>query len=444
VIPSSISPHASQLHKEAIKRAILEHIERSEDRIVGTLQQLIRYPTVNPPGNEREHQEFVAAELRALGLEPRLVEAEPDRPNVIAVLPGGGTGPALLQYAGHADVVPPGDPTEWRYPPFGGEVHDGWIWGRGAVDHKAPIAASLAAVKAIVDCRIQLAGDIVFLVPVDEELGSRAGTRCLIKKGLLYGDMGIYGSAGFLDQILISCNGTLTFEITVYGGASHTGYPDSGISAIERARRLVLALQTMAFDKVNPFWSPEHTDRLSPTRTGSLTVTSINGGGPFNIVPSRCVVQGSRRLIPTETVAEAQSQIEDVLASLANADSGFVAELNVIDAVNGLNIPPDAPVVRVVQAAVRDLGLEPTLGGSSGGFDARWIVDALGIPMVSYGAGRNGPDGKLCIHAPNECISIENLVGMAKGFAMIMLHACGIVGESQPSTQGADISSIVC
>ena len=410
-----------------VRQAVLEHIERSEERIVGTLQQLIRYPTVNPPGNEGEHQEFVAAELRALGLEVQLVEAEPDRPNVVAVLPGAGTGPALLHYAGHADVVPAGDPTKWRYPPFGGEVHDGWIWGRGAVDHKAPVAASLIAVKAIVDCGIRLAGDIVFMVPVDEECGSHAGTRHLVKTGLLYGDMGIYGSAGFLDQILISCSGTLTFEITIHGRAAHSGYPGSGVNAIERASRLVLALQSMTFDKVNPFWNPEDTDRLSPTRTGTLTVTGITGGGEaFNVVPSECLVRGSRRLLPTETLAEAQGQIEDVLASLARDDPGFVAKLNVIDAVNGLNTPPNAPVVQVVQAAVRDLGLEPKLGGSSGGFDARWIVDALGIPMVSYGAGWNGPDGKLCLHAPNECISIENLVGMAKGFAMIMLRACGV------------------
>ena len=410
-----------------VKRAVLEHIERSQDRIVSTLQQLIRYPTVNPPGNEREHQEFVAAELRALGLEPRLVETEPGRPNVVAVLPGAGTGPALLHYAGHADVVPAGDPAEWSHPPFGGEVHNGWIWGRGAVDHKGPIAASLAAVRAIVDCGIRLAGDIVFMVPVDEERGSRAGTRYLLQTGLLYGDMGIYGSAGTLDQILLSCSGSLTFEITVHGKAAHSGRPGSGINAIEHASRLVLALQGMTFDKVNPFWDPECTDRLSPTRTGTLTVTGIAGGrDAFNVVPGSCLVRGSRRLTPAETPAEAQGQIEDVLASLTSDDPKFAAELNMINAVSGLNTPPDAPVVQAVQAAVRDLGLEPRLGGSAGGFDARWIVDALGIPMVSYGAGGNGPDGKLCIHTPNECMNIEDLVGMAKGFAMIMLNACGV------------------
>ena len=92
----------------------------------------------------------------------------------------------------------------------------------------------------------------------------------------------------------------------------------------------------------------------------------------------------------------------------------------------GINTPADAPLVHLVEGAVRDIGLEPVLDGCSGGFDARWIVQALGIPMVSYGAGWNGPDGNLCLHTPNECIQIDNLIGMAKGFAMILLRACGV------------------
>lgn len=415
--------------KEEVRKAILEQVERGQDYLVETLCRLIRFPTVNPPGNECDHQQFVAAELRALGLRPRLVEAESGRPNLVAVWPGVGGGSSLLHYAGHADVVSPGDLDLWLYPPFGGEVHDGWIWGRGAVDHKAPIAASLAAMRALCNAQVRLRGDVVFLVPVDEEHGSMAGTRYMVKSGLLYGDMGIYASAGFLDRIFIACAGTLNFEIRVHGQVSHSGYPDAGINAIEQASKLVLALQRMTFDKVNPFWDPSNTDRLSPLRTGTLTITPIQGGEAFNIVPGSCVVQGNRRLIPTETVDEARYQIESVLDGLRREDSNFAAELKVVDAVNGLNVPPDAPVVHLVQTVVKDLGLRPILQASSGGFDARWIVDALGIPMVSYGAGWNGPDGRLCIHAPNECIRVDDLVGMAKGFALIMLGACGLANS---------------
>ena len=407
-------------------QTLFDEIDRSSNYIIHTLRDLVRFPTVNPPGNELEHQHYLAEALRSLGLEPTFYEKEPGRPNLVAVLPGEGKGPSLLFYAGHADVVSEGDPTEWHYPPFAGVVEDGWIFGRGAVDHKAPIAATLGALRAIIQSGVKLAGDLVLMVPVDEERGSRAGTHYLLEKGVLYGDMGIYASAGFLEQVLIACSGSLTFEITVHGRRSHSGYPAAGINAIAQASKLVLALDRLTFDKVNPFWSPGDTDRLKPTRTGTLTVTTIQGGEALNVVPGQCVVRGSRRLIPVETLDEAKGQIEGVISDLAASDPDFTAEVKWLSGVHGINTPPDAPVVKVVEAAVRDLGLEPQIGGSSGGFDARWIVDALGIPFVSYGAGWNGPDGKLCLHAPNEGITIENLIGMSKAFAMIMVRACEV------------------
>ena len=409
-----------------LKNKIFAAIDGSQDRLVATLAALVGFPTVNPPGDEQAHQEYVAAELRALGFKPEFYTKENGRPNLVAVRKGSGGGRSLLHYAGHADVVAAGDEKLWPHPPFSGTVEDGWLYGRGAVDHKAPIAASLGALRALAECGVEFAGDLVFMVPVDEERGSTVGTKYLLEQDVLYGDMGIYASAGFLEQILISCSGTLTFEIDVIGRASHSGYPAAGINAIAKAARLVTALTEMKFEKVNPFWNPADTDRLKPSRTGTLTVAQIAGGGALNVVPGTCRVAGSRRLIPTETVDEAKRQIDELVERLKVEDSDFEAELRYPIGVHGINTPRDAEVVQVVEAAVRDLGLEPEIGGSSGGFDCRWITDALGIPFVSYGAGWNGPDGKLCLHAPNEAITIADLVGMAKGFAMIMSRACGV------------------
>lgn len=412
---------------DQIRERLLQRIERAQDETVATLQRLIQFPTVNPPGNEEAHQEYVADQLRELGLETHLLSAEAGRPNVVAILRGARGGRHLLHYAGHADVVDAGDPSDWRYPPFGGEVHDGWIWGRGAVDHKAPIAASLAALRALIACDVRLAGDVVVMVPVDEEQGSIAGTRFLLEQGVLYGDMGIYASAGFLDEILIACSGTLRFEVTVRGRASHSGYPQRGTNAVLMASRLVQALQEMRFEKVNPFWEPDASDKLRPTRTGTLTVTAIRGGGnAFNVVPDTCIVRGSRRLIPNETVAEGRVQIEEMVTRLTETVPGFHADVRFLVGVPGINTAPDDPVVDAVAGAVRDLGLQPQIGGSSGGFDARYIVQALGIPFVSYGAGWNGPDGGLCLHTANETITVENLMGMSKAYAMIMVRACGL------------------
>ena len=408
------------------RRAIFENILESQDHTIDTLQQLVRFQTVNPPGNEQEHQEYLAEKLSDLGLDVQMLEAERGRPNLVAIHKGNGGGRNLLHYAGHADVVDPGDKAEWDYDPFSGLIDDGWILGRGSVDHKGPIAASIGALSAIIECGIELAGDVVFTVPVDEERGSEVGTKYLLKHNALYGDMGIYASAGFLEQVLISCSGGLSFQIDVMGRSSHSGYPSAGVNAIRNAAELVIALQDMEFKKINPFWNPKDDDRLKPTRTGSLTIGEISGGEALNVVPGSCKLRGSRRLIPTETVDEAKQQIEAVVTEMVTGDPDFKAEIKYLSAVHGINTSRDEDVVKIVQEAVRDIGLEPEIGGSSGGFDARWIVDELGIPFVSYGAGWNGRDGKLCLHAPNECISIDNVLGMTKGFAMIMLRACGI------------------
>lgn len=413
--------------EQTLKACILEDISRAEPETVASLQRLVQFPSVNPPGNEAAHQQYLAAELEALGLSVSLVEREPGRPNLIAILKGTGGGKHLLHYAGHADVVTAGDESEWVYPPFGGELHNGWIYGRGAVDHKAPIAASLAALRALLANGVRLKGDLVFLVPVDEERGSYAGTKYLLSQGLLYGDMGIYASAGFLEQVLISCSGSVQFEIDVHGVTAHGGWSHKGINAIEKASKLVLALQSMQFTKVDPLWKPIHEQsRLSPSRTGSMTVTQIEARSPAGSVPDFCRIQGMRRLVPIETVDEAKAEIETVLNQLRADDPRFVAELRYISAVNGLNTSPDNPLVHHVSDAIRDIGLEPEIDGSSGGFDARHIVEALNIPFVSYGAGWNGPDGELCLHKPNEAITVDNLMGMARAYAMIMLRICGV------------------
>ncbi len=410
-----------------LKEKLFTYINERQDEVVGTLQQLVQYPTVNPPGNERDHQLYIASELESLGLDVQLIESVEGRPNVIGVLKGTGGGKNLLHYAGHADVVDAGDESKWHFPPFSGAVHDGWIYGRGSVDHKAPIAASLVALRALIESGIKLKGDLIFLVPVDEEKGSFVGTKYLLEQNKLYGDMGIYASAGFLPQILISCSGTVRFEVEIEGRTAHGGWSHHGINAIEKGSKLVLALQAMRFEKVNPHWSPEDdNDRLKPKRTGSLTVTMIQGGGAANVVPGNCIVRASRRLVPGETVAEAKEQIEAVLAQLAEDDSDFKASITYNAAVQGINTDINDPLVKHVSEAVRDIGLEPEIGGSSGGFDARWIAEKLDIPFVSYGAGWNGPDGKLCLHTENEAITIDNLMGMARAYAMIMLRICGL------------------
>jgi acetylornithine deacetylase len=239
--------------------------------------------------------------------------------------------------------------------------------------------------------------------------------------------------------VLISCSGSVRFEVIVRGKTAHGGWSHKGVNAIAQASKLVLALQSMQFDVVDPLWDAEKSehDRLSPARTGSLSVVQIEGSSPAGSVPDTCRIRASRRLVPSETVTEAKQQIEDLIDSLRQADPTFVAEINYTAAVNGMNTAPDDPLVGHVCEAVRDIGLTPEIGGSSGGFDARWIVDKLGIPFVSYGAGWNGPDGNLCLHVENEAITVDDLLGMARAYAMIMMRVCGVSDSSVSDKSGS-------
>ena len=142
------------------------------------LQRLIRFDTRNPPGGERECIAFVDELLTEAGLETTIVAAEPERPSLVARVPGAGDAPPLL-LQGHVDVVPTGG-QEWTRDPFGGELVDGWIWGRGALDMKAGVAMMLHAILRARAEDLRPAGDLVLAVLADEEDGGGMGARHLV------------------------------------------------------------------------------------------------------------------------------------------------------------------------------------------------------------------------------------------------------------------------
>ncbi|MBI3966672.1 MAG: M20 family metallopeptidase [Chloroflexi bacterium] len=407
-----------------VRERVLANVERRTDEMVRFLQELIRYPSTDPPGRERECSEHVARRLAELGLEPKLYECQPERPNVVAILKGTGGGMNLVYYGGHVDVVPEGDRDSWERDPFGGELVDGWIYGRGAADHKAPIAASITALAAILDEDIKLKGDLVYTVVVDEESGGEDGAGYLCREGLVYGDYGIYATLGKINQVKIGSKGPVQGLIRVQGKMAHGSAPWEAINPIEKAAKLVLALQSMKFEKSNPYWGEPNGVLGGPT--GVLSVTMIEAGVRVNVIPEFCDVSFDRRIIPEETPEEAIGQIQAVIDRLQAEDPDFKATIHKIHQADGaVFVHPDTEIVGVIKDAIRGIGLEPEIGCSAGSSDTRWFMKA-GIPMVAYGTGGYNPQGKLAIHAPNECISVAEVKQVAKAHALIMLGACGV------------------
>ena len=205
------------------------------------LRSLIRFDTVNPPGNERLAQEHLAAHLTKAGFECELLGAEPDRPNLVARLRGERDGPTLC-YLGHVDTVL-ADPADWTHDPWSGDLADGCIWGRGALDMKSQVAAEIAAAASLARSGWRPArGELLIVAVVDEETGGALGAewitqthpervRCdmLVNEGA--GCMFEYGGAR---RYGVCCaeKGVFRFSVTTGGVAGHASMPGMGENAL--------------------------------------------------------------------------------------------------------------------------------------------------------------------------------------------------------------------
>src|SRR5947209_8105813 len=159
---------------------VQDAIRAVTDEAVCHLQELIRLDTTNPPGNETAAAEYIAGVLRDGGYEPALIESAPGRGNVVARYPGTGRAAPLLIY-GHTDVVT-AEPKHWTHAPFSGDVSDGCIWGRGALDMKSLVAQELMIMLLLKRSGVRLDRDVIFAAPADEEAGGAAGRGLLVRE----------------------------------------------------------------------------------------------------------------------------------------------------------------------------------------------------------------------------------------------------------------------
>ena len=157
------------------------------EQAIEHLQRLIQIKTVNPPGNEKPAVEYLAEVLRKEGVEPEIFEPAPGRANLVARLKGRGEKPPIL-IDGHLDVVPAEPESAWKYPPFSGELAEGYIWGRGALDMKQAVVANLMAILVIKKAGNQPRRDLIFTAVADEEAGGKYGAQWLVEnqRTLLY------------------------------------------------------------------------------------------------------------------------------------------------------------------------------------------------------------------------------------------------------------------
>jgi succinyl-diaminopimelate desuccinylase len=426
-------------------QAILDSVDECHDEIVRLLQEFIRIPTLNPPGEAYEDfVDFMGGVLEDLGYEvdvlrvpeDRLEELAPHakglpRPNLVAKLEGAGQG-ARVHLNGHYDVVPVGN--DWSRDPFGGELEDGIIYGRGSTDMKSGLVAQIFAVEALRRSGMPWTGTVVqSAVPDEETVGvTNAGTYYLVEQGTIHPnntDAVIITEPFGSNGVGIGHKGAIWGEITIYGKQAHGSSPLLGVNAVEMAAEYLAAIDAEL--------RPELSERLceysvTPSESihSTLSFDTIQGGVATNIVPDRCTLSFNRRLIPGEDLESAREELLGPLERVSEGQSRFLYHYNETYATAPTLVSDKEPLVDTARKAVSHLGMDPKLLISAGSDDQRFVVHNAGITnSIIYGPGRTGDS-----HTADESIDVEELITTVKGLALILADTLGpgAVAEDAP------------
>jgi succinyl-diaminopimelate desuccinylase len=403
-----------------IEEGLLREVDRLRPRLIETAQQLIRTPSVNPPGDEREVAEIIREKLTSLGLKTRVVARAPRRPNVLATLQGKGDAPDLL-FNGHMDVVPPGDPNTWSDHPFSGSVRDGRIYGRGASDMKGALASILTALNALVNTQTQLAGSIIFHAVADEEAGANHGTKYLVSRGLARAHYGVVAEGSvFNSKICLrpAVRGSCWIRLETFGRAAHASNPKAGVNAVLHMAQLLIALRDLQLKHRAHYILPPPT--ISPG-------TKIAGGEKVNVIPDRCIAEADIRTIPGMTAQNVLEQVKELIESMAKHNPGFKARATLMAYSEPAEIPRNSQIVRIARESTRRVtGAYPEFRAGYGSNDSTYLINQAKIPTIcGFGPGDH-EEGNA--HGPDENVLIDAMVSFAKIYALMCLRVCRVPG----------------
>jgi acetylornithine deacetylase/succinyl-diaminopimelate desuccinylase family protein len=389
----------------ARERAAVEAVDG--DGVVALLRDLVRVPSVN--GDEDGPARIVADRLVAGGIKARLDEVAPGRPNVVAEL-GEGAGPTLLWNA-HLDTVPVGNPAAWTADPFGAEIRDGKLYGRGASDDKGGVAVMAAAALAVA-CTGGVAGRLRLAFVMGEETG-HIGTRAALQRGLT-ADLAVVGEWSGSGRVGVGYRGALWLTLETRGRTAHGSRPARGLNAIDMMTEQVLPrLKAMPMEFTrNPVFMIQE-----PT----WNVGTIAGGVATNVVADHCRATIDLRIVPGQDPEAVLRQIRATLDGLRYpGGEPAPVDIGVINAIGPFHTPAEHPVVSTLAASIHDLlGTQAAYVGKTGVSDANVLAHEGRIPSVAYGPGN--PSG----HEPDEYVETAELVNCARVLALSALRACG-------------------
>ena len=372
----------------------------SKDRLVKLTQKVLSIDSQNPPGNEKAIGDFIVQDMKAVGLEVKVVSYKKDRPNVIAILKGSlprkeAAREALLMTP-HTDVVPVG--KGWKHDPFGKDVIGGKIYGRGASDDKGNLACAMESLRSLVEDGYRPRKDIILAATADEETGSHQGIKPLLQKGVLRPRLALVLDSVDFDTV-IAQKGLFHSRIRVYGKKAHGATNWRGINAIEQSVEIIDRLKACQFAfKKHPLLN-------HPT----VNIGTIKGGDKVNMVADFCEFSIDLRYMPGMDPKKVVAAVRKIAASVTKD-----FELEIDDLQIPYEISANDKYVKAFLASSRKVGAEPRLKGSDGATVISFFQH-YGIAAFATGFGKSGT-----LHADDEYAEVSTLVKGAKALEVFV------------------------
>ena len=410
---------------------VMDRIDDRVDDLVELTGDLIRFPTINPPGDAYQPcAEYIGKRLSKRGFEIEYVrgvgapgdsDAYP-RVNVIARREGSRPGPCV-HFNGHIDVVEVG--AGWTVPPFDGLVRDGKVYGRGACDMKGGLASAIIAVEALIDSDPDYPGAIEISGTVDEESGGYGGVAFLAERGWYSAprvDHVVIPEPLNVDRVCIGHRGVWWAEIETMGRIAHGSMPFLGDSAIRH--------MTAVLERFEKELYPALAKRISDmpvvpdgARQSTMNINSLHGGqaGGHDGLPTPCVADScrmiiDRRFLIEESLETVRSEVVDILEDLAKNRPNFRFDIRELFSVEPSMSDKNGPVATTTAAAIQEiLDVSPSFICSPGTYDQKHI-DRIGKlkDCIAYGPGKLD-----LAHQPDEWVGIEDMTAAAKVMALV-------------------------
>ena len=396
---------------------VLACIDDSE--LIALTRDLVRIPSVVRPGDpgatEADVARHVERWIEKEGFEVEIQDVAPGRPNVIAWCGPRGAGKGLL-LEGHTDVVTEGDPAEWAYPPFGADLVDGRIYGRGSADMKGGLAAAMVAAAAIKRSRVPLSGCLVVGALVDEEadmLGARHFCRSAWGREI---------TAAIIcepedNELCLEQRGVVWARVAVRGRMAHGAMPEAGLNPIAAIAELIrgagaLERRLRRLCEKSRYLRP-------PTVTPTVVQAPGRGVAQSNVIPSVAHATLDIRLTPGPDVAAISAEIDRACRLAADAVPGVTIDWAPLNGFRlATKVEREEPLVQAMVRAVREVGDRAArFGGVPGSTDGTILRSELGIPIVTC-----GPGNRLIPHQVDEFVEVSALRDAARIYVASALN----------------------